>query len=286
MAATRRCAVSLPLVIAILNLAPTRAQSLEPRPEFEVASVRPYVPDNRRRGIFPSPGRFNAVGVPLKLLMQNAYRVQPFLIVGGPSWIGSDTYDVVAKTDGPASTDQVRLMLQMLLEERFKLKVRRETREVPVYALVVGKNGPKLPTAEGECVAGVLNGLPPRLPARGKVPSLPCDGFSVRPNQGVETLYGLNVSMSAMARGPLSQMLERPVVDKTGLAGRYFVELEWTPVESRPQVEAGNPGQSAPDSSGPDIFMAIQEQLGLKLEPAKAPVEVIVIDHVERPEAN
>jgi|SRR5215469_3676057 len=175
-------------------------------------------------------------------------------------------------------------MLQSLLEERLKLKVHQETRELPVYSLIVGRNGPKLPEAGGECVAPAIpNARPEFLPERGKVPSLPCDGISVRRNH----IYGLNISVPILARDGLSITLQRPVLDKTGLNGRYFVELEWTPDEPpQPQTGAGNQVQTTRDPAGPDIFTAIQEQLGLKLEAIKAPVEVLVVDRIERPDEN
>jgi uncharacterized protein (TIGR03435 family) len=257
------------------------AQTIGSRPEFEVASIKSHNPDNSRLGLHPSPGRFDATGVTLKLLMQSAYRVQAYEIFGAPGWIASETYDVVAKADGNADREQVRLMLQMLLEERFKLKTRRETRELPIYALVVRKNGPRLSAAEGECPIGTpVN--PPRLPVRGKVPSLPCGGFSIRPNQ----IYALNVSTDQIAQQALSPVLQRRVVDKTGLTGRYFIELEWAPNEPRPSFDVGIPSQPVSDSLGPDVLTAIQEQLGLKLESQKGPVEVLIIDHVEKPGEN
>ena len=247
----------------------------QPRPAFEVSTIKPNHSDDHRMMIRPAPGgRFNASNVTLKLLMTVAYRIQDDQISGGPGWIDSDRFDIVAKAEGNATSDQVLLMLQTLLEDRFKLKLRRETKDLPMYALVVARNGPTLKASDGDCPAGAQ---PPKPPA------VPCGAFMMSRNQ----LSGQKVPLGQLTAA-LSRILARQVVDKTGLTGRYDLKLEWTPDETQARLGPGDPGpgQPPPESSGPSIFTAIQEQLGLRLESQKGPVEMFVIDHAEKPDDN
>jgi uncharacterized protein (TIGR03435 family) len=209
--------------------------------------------------------------VRLRQLIEFAYHVDKFQISGGPGWFESQGFDVLAKPPQSAEADagtrqlsndqrnQLRRRLQALLAERFQLVVHRETKEMPVYALVVAKNGPKLKESTKERDMG---GMPGRVTAEGT----PMEGLA-------EYLTG---------------MLKRPVLDRTGLKGTYDFKLEWTPdpggLGKLDEEKAG--GASAPDPSGPSIFTALQAQLGLKLESQKGPVEFIVIDRAEKPSAN
>jgi uncharacterized protein (TIGR03435 family) len=252
------------------------------RPEFEVASIKPHTASDRRVLMMPSPGgTFNASGVTLRMLMNLAYRVQDYQISGGPGWIDSDRYDIAAKADDD-SNSKLRERVQALLEDRFKLAIRRETREVPIYALVIAKGGPKLLESDGDCPPHGSG--PPPPPTPGKTPAPRCGGMFM----GRSQLSGLKIPLPEIVTA-LSRTLGRPVIDQTGLTGKYDIKLEWTPDKSQVQLGPGDPGAPQPppsDTSGPSIYTALQEQLGLKLESQKGPVEVLTIDHVEHPSEN
>jgi uncharacterized protein (TIGR03435 family) len=233
------------------------------QPSFEVASVRLNQSGERRYSIGPKGDRFSATNIRLCDLVTWAYDLEAFQITGGPSWFSSDRFDVEAKAEGASSVGQFRLMLRPLLAQRFALRVHREARQGPVYALVVAKGGPKLKAAQ--CV-----GIPS--------PLNPCGGFS---GSLRGSLIGRADSLAEFVK-PLSSILGRPVVDKTGLGGIYDFDLNWTPDEmARPGP--GDPDAPAVDPNGPSFFAALQEQLGLRLESAKGAVEVLVIDNAARP---
>jgi uncharacterized protein (TIGR03435 family) len=258
---------------------------------FEVASIKPNNSGDGRVMVGGSPGgRFNAVNVTPRMLLRLAYQVEDFQIDGGPKWLDSDHFDVVAKAPdgvaiGPAvpgsGPGPMQLMLQSLLADRFKLTLHRETRELPVYALVParsdGKLGPRLTPSAVDCAAtgGRRGGPPPAAPQPGARPSC---GLRIGPGN----FSGGGVSMAQLTQ-VLAQRVGRVVVDKTGLAGGYDVDLDFTPDQMPPGPPP--PGVQLPriDPNGPSIFTALQEQLGLKLESTKGPVDVLVIDHVEPP---
>jgi len=261
--------------------------------EFEVASIKPSDPNERRIMMRGGPGQSNFTGVTLKLLLQQAYDVRDFQISGGPAWAGSDRYDVVAKlpadepplpadptkiTDVQQKTFQQRrqAMLQALLGDRFQLKIHRDTKELPVYFLTAAKSGPKLKD----------NG--------GKVADPNMKPGMMRISPGM--LTGSQQPMQFLVQ-ILSQIMGRTVLDQTGLSGRYDFELRWTPDQSTagglfaggPPPGPPPPGAELPpppDPNGPTLFTALQEQLGLKLDSGKGPVGVIVIDHAEKPSEN
>jgi uncharacterized protein (TIGR03435 family) len=226
---------------------------------FEVATVKPSKAaggiNNRH-----DPVQASWTNAPLTVVITSAYRVHSDQLVGGPSWIKSDHWDIIAKTDRPATWDQQNKMLQPLLADRFKLKVHWETRQLPQYELVVAKGGPKLPESS----------------ASGN-PSGPPAGTKIR--RGLIDAHGITSAEFAFwLRGELG----RPVVDRTGLTGKYDFKVEWLPDESQPNSGGDAP---PPDSGGPSIFAAIRE-LGLRLRAIKGPVPVLVIDHVEKPSEN
>ena len=270
---------------------PTAAPG-QSNPQFEVASIKPAAPDARGRFIRMLPGgRVNITNMPLKDMIVLAWRIQPFQVIGGPKWIESERYDIVAKPETKPGPDQVGLMVQSLLEDRFQLKFHRETKEMPVYALVLankdGKLGPKLTAAnEGGCTPPDPSKPFPR-PEPGKPPAMGCGGIMMSPS-------GLFASAIPIANivPALSRTLGRTVTDKTGLTGKYDVNLQWTPDQAQLlQLPGGGPPPGAPegprfDPNGPSIFTALQEQLGLKLESEKGPVEMFVIDSVQRPSEN
>jgi uncharacterized protein (TIGR03435 family) len=257
--------------------------------KFEVASVKPST-EQRFKMVRPLPGRLTA-DAPVQLLMQNAYAVQPFQIAGGPDWVNSEHYQIEAKADGKASRDQILLMLRALLEDRFQLKIHRETRQLPVYALAISKSGPKLtPPQEGSCVTPAPDAVPDwaggRIapPGRGQPPSPRCGSVGVMVVPDGARMQGGKVPMAEFIR-MLSMVLGRTVVDKTGFTDLFDLRLDFLPDE----ITAGLP-PPPPDAPNefktPSILSALQEQLGLRLESTKGPVEVIVIDHLERPSSN
>lgn len=234
----------------------------------------------------PVGGRFTATNARLKMLVGLAYNVKNFEITGGPGWVNSDGFDIDARaSDTNIRLDQLRPMLQSLLDDRFQLKVHRESREVPVYALVAAKNGLKLPGAkEGGCTTFGPNSPPPPPPAPGQLPPIMCGGFLRAPN----LLQAGNVTMTQLAN-VLSDVLGRPVIDKTEFTATFDVKLEFTPDGTTFGADGfGPPGGLPPsfDTSGPSIFTALQDQLGLKLESQKAPAEILVIDHAEKATEN
>jgi bla regulator protein blaR1 len=251
-------AVVAPIAIGLLNAPAGHAQSQE---AFDVASVKLNKTGGRGGypGLAPGGQRFTATNLPLLALIMLAYNVTPRQISGVPSSFNTEGYDIDAKCDHPIEREQALRMLQTLLADRFKLTLHRETRDQPIYALVVGKGGPKLHETAEESLTPDAQ----RTGRRFVYKSTPVS---------VLTLI-------------LSQQLDRTVVDMTGLKGRYDFSLEYTSDRVGRGVLEGR--EPAPDPDGlPSISTAVQEQLGLKLESRKGPVEFIVVDHAERPSGN
>jgi len=258
----------------------------EPGPRFEVASIKPAAPDARGVFIRNMPGgRLNITNMTLKDMIVFAWHVQPFQISGGASWIDSARFDISAKPETPPKDGELPLMLRALLKDRFQLELHEETKELPVYALVVkkeGKLGPGLTEAkEGGCTP-IDTSKPPPPPAPGKPRALGCGSFMMSPRQ----LTASSVPVWNLVE-PLSRILGRTVIDKTGLTGNFDITLQWTPDEGQP-YRPGLDGPAAPpsDSAAPSIFTALQEQLGLKLDSQKGPVAIFVIDRAEKPSEN
>jgi uncharacterized protein (TIGR03435 family) len=253
----------------------------EARPEFQVASVKINSENPQRRIVRPQPGgRLMAENAPLQLLIQNAYGVQAYQVVGGPGWVNADGFDVQAKPEGEASTAQMWLMLQSLLADRFKLAVHRETRERPVYALTGAKGSFNPPAQKEDCVA-----TPPGTsPTPG---TFPCGRVGILGAPAGIQMNGVKAPMAEFVR-MLAMLMGRPVIDQTGFSGELDVRLSFTPDESVQGIPGTGPGamSEATDPNKPNIFAALQEQMGLKLTSSKGPVEVLVIDRVERPTAN
>ena len=245
-------------------------------PDFDAASVkRRTEPGGGFMGRQPG-GRFTAQGVSLQDLIVFAYEIQPYQIVGGPRWLDTERWDVVAAgaTGSPAD---VLLALQHLLAERFSLVTRRETREMPVYALVLahsdGRLGPQLKRSAIDCAAAQVEAQ-----RTGVIP----------PEARICRVEG-RIGSIAMGGSPLADMtpllstrLQRTVIDRTGLAGPWDLTLTYTPEPSQIAAGAVAPGsQPTFDPNGPSIFTAVQEQLGLKLESTRAPVDVLVLERAE-----
>jgi uncharacterized protein (TIGR03435 family) len=290
------------IVFAVLTAPRPQAQSFNapagsvPAPDpnvplyFEAASIKPSNPDNPPgQGIQRQPGgRFRTINAPARMLITFAYQIQGYQLVGGPDWISSERYDIVAKMEGdpppviPGSgADHMMLATRTLLTDRFNLKIRKETRELDIYALTMarpgGKPGPKLIPARGGCSPEELaarRGAPP--PSQGGPPSVVC-GIQ----QGPGRIRFGNYPLSLFANG-ISARVGRAVVDRTGLTGNWEFEIEF-----QAEVLPGQlpPGATPPpvDPDAPNLFTAIQEQLGLKLDATRGPVEVWVIDSIDHP---
>lgn len=286
-------AIAVPVVFGRVHAAPTRADSqVQSTSEkvlvYEVASIKPNKSGTNMVRLMFTPDGLSATNGTLQMLINAAYGVEPNQVSGAPSWANTDRYDVEAKMDSSTIDDLRKLneddrrvarqhMLQALLAERFKLTLHRETKELPIYELVVAKDGPRFHEAKpGDTYPNGIKG--PDGQSHGGTMFMGPEGF---------TAQGIPISNFVQH---LKRQLGRNVVDKTGLTGKYDFTLKWTPDESQgamfKRAEGGQPGAEAtstPESSGPSIFTAIQEQLGLKMESQKGPVEIYVIDHAEKP---
>lgn len=290
-------AVAAPITIGLMNAPASLAQTQSdnanaPLPQFEVASVKPAAPD--QRGMFirnGANGGININNMPLREMIVLAWRIQAYQITGGPSWIESARYDINATGNHKPKQDEIPLMIQALLADRFQLKVHHETKELPIYALVLankdGKLGSQLKESkEGSCTAFDPT-KPPPPPDPKKPPAMGCGGMFM----GIDRIGATAVEIDQLTRA-LSRTLGRTVNDKTGLTGKFDIQLQWTPDQSQLQAMAPPgglpPNMPAPqfDPNGPSLFTALQEQLGLKLESQKGPVDILVIDHVEKPSEN
>ncbi|MFC5862983.1 TIGR03435 family protein [Acidicapsa dinghuensis] len=279
----------LPVVFGLMHALRVQAQTeLANLPQFEVATVKPSHPSDDQQSLLLSPGRFTMENMPIKELIRFAYGLKSEdQLSGVPAWAASDRFDIVAKESesqtqildklpGEQRMEQVRLMAQSLLAERFGLRVSHESRELPVYVLVVAKNGSKLTPAAP----------PPAPPAENEKPGDPPrkTGMHGIRRSGPGELQGMSATIDLLVNVLSHQpdLGNRLVLDQTGLTGLYDWTLKWAPVNAEP----GEPEASAGDPSEPALFTALQEQLGLKLESQKAPVDVVVIDRIEKPSPN
>ena len=254
----------LSLLCLLWLISPVESATIVQQPQFEVATVKlsPQVPAGT-----PLPINLGALrngvatltNVTLAECIQYAYDLPSNSLIAGPDWVNSRDvrFDIVAKTSGDSSRDQVLVMMQSLLAERLQLKLHREPREQSFLALVVGKNGPKLPPAKDAAVPSQIGGriLHPRMPM-------------------------------TMLATLLSRFERQLILDKTGLEGPFSIDLQWVTEAMRQRALQGGPaptlnGQPV-DLSGPSIYTALQEQLGLRLESRKSPVDTLVIDHAEK----
>ncbi len=275
-------------VAALLSIAGSAfGQPAASGPQFEVASIKPSAPGQPGMFIRMAPGgRLNINNMPLKEMIVMAWRIQPFQISGGPAWMDSAHYDISAKPEDAPKRGDIPLMLQSLLADRFQLKFHRETKELSVYALVLsnkdGKLGPGLTeTKEGSCTP-IDPTKPPPAPEPGKLPTLGCGGMQMGPGMA----KGVGIPIANLIP-MLSRILGRTVIDKTELKGNFDISMQWTPDDSQAQqFPPDGPRPPPSDPTGPSIFTALQEQLGLKLESQKGPVEMFVIEHVEKPSEN
>ena len=219
-------------------------------PEFDAVSIKA---SSARSGWLAigtnaNPGSVTLTGTTPKDVIARAYSLKRYQVFG-PAWIDQEHYDIIARAAGRASDAEQRLMLKAMLADRFQMVAHTETRTLPAYELVVGKKGPKLEAAKADEM-----------------------GSRVFPN--APGISGKQISMPRLAE-LLSLKLDRPVADETGLPGVFDIELKWTPDTAEPDADLG-----------PSVFTAIQEQLGLRLEGKKLPIDVLVIDHISKPSAN
>jgi uncharacterized protein (TIGR03435 family) len=255
---------------------------------FEVASVRPNVSGNPGGSLRRQPGgRMDAVNMPLRMLILFAYQLQQLRLVGGPDWMATDRFDIAAKLEGdppPADPrsgpDALALALRTLLADRFNLKVHYEMRELDIFALVparsAGNPGPVLERSMQDCSPAALRARGSEPPPAGAAGASVFCGMQLGPGR----LRAGGMPLSQVAN-TLSGLVGRVVVDRTGLSGNWDFELVFDPSTVAGVRPGADFSPSAPDA--PSIFTAIQEQLGLKLEPTKGPAEVLVVDSVERP---
>lgn len=240
------------------SASPMAPMAADAHPSFEVATINPADPNRTTGGGFTIGGhRLVIEGQTVNDLISFAYAVHPKQIADAPAWLGTEKFDIDGQADQPgvANLHQIQEMLQKLLASRFDLKLHREKRDLSIYALKLAKGGPKMtPSAENKYALPTQSGH----------------------GQGSQQHRKFtNNSMSDFALG-MQPYMDRPVVDETGLPGRYDFTLRWTPYNS----PTNDP------NAAPDIFTAVQEELGLKLEATKGPADVLVIDHVEKPSPN
>jgi uncharacterized protein (TIGR03435 family) len=242
---------------------------------FEVVSVKPNVSVDPPSAPRVSPGRFSWSNATLRQLIQVAYEVRPFQLIGLPDWADTARFDVTATASFPASPQQMNVMLQRVLADRFDLSVHRDKRELSVYALVLarrdGKLGPGIHSAAVDCEAIATKPLD-----SGAAQS---DYAGCAPELGLTRMKTPGFHMLGLTRA-LMRILDRPVVDKTNLTGAFDVELSWTPDPTMLPNGAPSPGVAP---GGPSIFTAVEEQLGLRLVSDRAAVDVLVIDRLNRP---
>lgn len=321
----RKSALSIAAVTIAIGLAAgaAKAQTTQelldkaPQLQFEVASIKLVQVNSNgptRIGLMNTPDGFTTENATLQMLITYAYAIQNYQIQGGPSFLTSDHYNIDAKMDEATAevlkkmaTNEERnaarqKMMQALLADRFHLTIHKESKEMPIYNLVVGKGGVKMTEAKplpppdanapksDTATAKADGGGPPKFgPGGGRGgPGMMMSGG----RGGAMTLTASSMPMSSLVR-MLSGSVGRPVIDKTGLTANYDFKLEYTrdDLVAGPGLGGGGGGDGAPpvpaaESSGPTLFTAVQEQLGLKLESAKGPVEIVVIDRAEKPSDN
>ena len=249
----------------------------QPRSEFEVASIKPV--EYSEKAFFQAlPGKLAAKNISARALILIAFGVENYQLAGAPEWIGSEQYNLEAKASGSSTIQQMEEpMLQTLLEQRFRLAIHREKRMISGYELRLSGT-PKLNIADGTCTPFPLDQPPPPANVAGAGGPTFCGYPRIR-NAGADghswAIDGKGVAMRDLARALIRAELHAPVADRTGLSGSFDVHLEWL-------GDAAN----ASDSTQAQLYTALREELGLKLETAKVPVEVVVIDHIEKPSPN
>jgi uncharacterized protein (TIGR03435 family) len=287
------------VIIAIMGLR-LEAQIVPPAadaPAFEAASIRPAA-DTGRRGGRGTPGRFQGINLPARQLIRQAYDIHDSQIVGGPDWLATEGFDINATT-GDKPPDQMRFMMQTLLRDRFKLTFHTEKRELPIYALVMARSDGKMGSGlkripDGECPPpGARRGAPPAGGPPAAPPSFdpnapgPCGSITFGP--GRLLAHGVGIDQLARSIGglPAITAFNRIVVNDTKLEGQYDFDFKWTnEFGPRGGPPPAGPAPTPAPGDEPTLVTALQEQLGLKLDPRRATVDVLVIDSAEKPSEN
>ena len=249
-----KCVYSGQLLLSLTALG-LWAQPQQPAPEFDVISIKANKSAGTGGSTRSGRGLYRATNVTVKSIVMNAFDLLPDQLVGAPSWVESERFDIEAKSDNPEAMD---LKLRSMLATRFEFRMHRETREWQSYVLVAGKKGAKL------------------------TPTSLKEGMSARDSNGHWEGTGLDIDNFARN---LAHQLGRPVVNQTGIEGRYDITLDFEPDGPARTGDKDNPIAGV-DTRRPSLFTAIQDQLGLKLESRKTPVEVLVVDHIGRPSEN
>jgi uncharacterized protein (TIGR03435 family) len=265
----QRIALCLLLAASVARVAGAQAPPKIPANlQFDVASLKPSEGTSDGYGIRPAPGgqRYVATNCPIKVMIEAAFRVKPEQIVGGPAWLDTDRFDMEAKADKPSTSEELHVMLMNLLTERLQLKFHQEKRDLRMYALTVDKGGPKL-TPHQAADAGehwIDMNIDKLVHVKAKATAATLSYFAFR----------------------LSLFMDRPVVDLTNLPGGYDFNLEYTRDPPPGFPVGGKLNGEEVDTSGPTVFAAVKQQLGLELKAQKGPVDVIVIEQAEKPDAN
>jgi uncharacterized protein (TIGR03435 family) len=263
--------IVLPAVFALFASSGWPQASLDSL-KFEVATLKDSPPGEPGAGIRPLPGgqRYEAVNLTLKGIMVAAYRVKADQIVGGPSWIDTDRFDMNAKAERSSNIEELHAMLRNLLKEQFKLEFHRETKELPIYSLSLDRGGPKLQPHDAQ------NSGDPRIDIE---PDPHPGGF-------LKMVWHARFSPVDYFAFRLGQIMDRPVIDRTRLKGGFDFNLAFTRDLPPGMQEGALINGAQVDTSGPTIFEAVQKQLGLRLDRQKGPAEIIVVDRAEKPVAN
>jgi len=290
--------LAVPLVVAAGQI-PGQTPAgppVDPETRFEVVSIKPFdAAGGAQPRISMTPGRYDVAGMPLRLVIGQALILPPNRVFGLPDWVDTERYTIAAKApDGPSAARAMFVMIANLLKDRFNMVSHSEIREMPVYNLVFARDDRRFGPSLKETSAGCRAAIAARndAVARGEpAPAAPAGADScgqVRVNPGTASFSGVTASVMA---GALTPFAGRPVTDKTGLAGPYDFTLRWSAAAGGfvpfglPPGVLGPPNTPPPpaDPDAPDLFTAVQEQLGLKLESARGPVPVVVVDRIEKP---
>jgi uncharacterized protein (TIGR03435 family) len=286
-------AVPLTLAAAQLSGQAPAGPPVDPETRFEVVSIKPF---DSSGGALPrmsvTPGRYEVAGLPLRAVIGQGLLLPPNRIFGLPDWVDTERYTIAAKApDGPAAARGLLVMVANLLKDRFNMVTHADTRELPVYNLVFARSdkrfGPSLKETSADCRAAIAARL--EAVERGQPAATlgPGGCGDMRTSPGMASFSGV---AAANIAGALTPYAGRPVIDRTGLTGSYDFTLKWSTQAGNPAL-VGLPGVAGPpnappppaDPDAPDIFTAVQEQLGLKLESARGPVPVVVVDRIEKP---
>jgi uncharacterized protein (TIGR03435 family) len=268
--------------LTLITLLLPLLSSAQPQTTFDAASIKP---NREGGGPYPRvlPGRLLMTYYSVQELVAFAYGLRTEQVVGQ---FPSDRYDIEAKTDGPVPMKQMTgPMLQALLAERFALRLHRETRDLPIYNLSVAKSGAKMPPTKHNCVVSNYDSgaTPPPADGQSADPVFYCDHPSFAAQGVNRTVEGKGITMKALAESLSRTELNRTVMDKTGLTGAFDVTLKWVADPSSPAYDGFGGPAPAQSGAGPSLFAALQEQLGLRVQAGRGPVDVLVIDRVEKP---